>query len=240
MRGFAALLRKELLGYFNTPVAYIVIAGFLVFTSVWLFFIHDFFAADVASLRAYYGVMPLVFVVLVPAVTMRMWSEERSSGTDELLLTLPLRESTLVLGKYCAALFLVLAAILLTVFVPLTVHRLGSFERGEIIGQYLGLVLLAAAGTAIGELCSSVAKNQVSAFISAALILLLLTLVGRINAVVDMPARIAATANYLSLDTHFRSLNRGVLDTRSVMYFLGLSALCLYGTAQILIVRKAR
>ena len=240
MRGFAALLRKELLGYFNTPIAYIVIAGFLVFTSVWLFFIHDFFAADVASLRAYYGVMPLVFVVLVPAVTMRMWSEERSSGTDELLLTLPLRDSTLVFGKYCAALLLVLVAILLTAFVPLTVHRLGSFERGEIIGQYLGLVLLAATGTAIGELCSAFSRNQISAFISAALILLLLTLVGRISAVVDLPSPIAAASSYLSIDNHFRTLNRGVLDTRSVGYFLGLAALCLYGTVQILVVRKAR
>jgi ABC-2 type transport system permease protein len=240
MRGVSAIFRKELLGYFNTPIAYIVITTFLVFTSVWLFVIHDFFAADIASLRSYYGIMPIVFVGLIPAVSMRMWSEERLAGTDEILLTLPVSEQVLVVGKYLAALALVLAAVALTVFVPVMVMRLGDFERGEIVGQYLGLVLLAVAGIGMGELVSALSRNQISAFLFTALILLFLTLVSRVNSVVQLPSALAAVLNYVSLDYHFRSLNRGVLDTRGLVYFLGIAAASLYATTRLLIARKLR
>jgi ABC-2 type transport system permease protein len=240
MRGFRAVMRRELLGYFNTPMAYIVITAFLVFTSIWLFVIHDFFAVGIASLRSYYGIMPIVFVGLIPAVSMRMWPEERLTGTDEILLTLPVSEYVLVTGKYVAALALVLIAVALTAFVPLTVTRLGDFERGEIIGQYVGLVLLAVAGTGLGGLISALSRNQISAFLFTALTLLFLTLVGRVNAVIQLPSALAAALNYVSLDHHFRSLNRGVLDTRGVVYFLGIAAASLVVTTRVLVARKLR
>ncbi len=240
MRGIGAVVRKELLVYFNTPVAYIVMIAFLVFTSVWLFVIHDFFAAGLASLRSYYGIMPVVFVGLIPAVSMRMWSEERLAGTDEILLTLPVSEPVLVLGKYLAALALVAATVALTAFVPLTVTRLGDFERGEIVGQYLGLLLLAAAGIGLGGLVSALSRNQISAFLFTALVLLFLTLVSRVNNVLQLPAALAAFLNYVSLDYHFRSLNRGVLDTRGLIYFLGIAASSVYLTTSVLVARKLR
>ncbi len=240
MRGLSAIIRKELLAYFNTPVAYIVITAFLVFTSVWLFVIHDFFAVGLASLRSYYGIMPIVFIGLIPAVSMRMWSEERLTGTDEILLTLPVSEHVLVMGKYLAALSLVLIAVALTAFVPMTVTRLGDFERGEIVGQYVGLVLLAVAGIGLGGLISALSRNQISAFLFTALVLLFLTLVARVNAFMQLPPALAAVINYVSLDYHFRSLNRGVLDTRGLVYFLGIAAASLTVTTRVLVARKLR
>lgn len=240
MRSLGAIVRKELRAYFNSPVAYIVVALFLVFTALWLFVVEDFFATDIASLRGYYGIMPMVFVVLVPALTMRMWSEERTAGTDEILLTLPVSETKLVLGKYVAGLLLLALAVILTAFVPLTVLRFGTFERGEILGQYVGLLLLGSAGVGIGQLVSSLSRNQISAFLFATLILLALTLVARINAVAEVPRWLAGFANYLSLDNHYRSFNRGILDTRDVVYFAGVSALALFATTRVLVVRKTR
>ncbi len=240
MRGCLAVARKELLGYFSSPVAYLVIVSFLVFTSVWFFVIHDFFAADMASLRSYYGIMPLVFVVLIPAITMRMWAEERAAGTDEILLTLPVGEMSLVFGKYLSALALVLVAISLTSFVPLSVRQLGEFERGEIQGQYIGLILLACAGIAVGGLLSSLFRSQISAFVATALILLFFTLAAELNAALDLPPGPAAVLRYLSFDHRFRNLNRGVLDTRDLVYFAGITAAALYLTAGSLVARKAR
>ncbi len=240
VRGFVVLFRKELRVSFNSPVAYIVLAGFLVFTAAWTFVINDFFAADIASLRGYFGIMPIVFVVLIPAVTMRVWAEERRAGTDEVLLTLPADEWTLVLAKYASSLCLVLIAVGLTAFVPISVRRLGDFERGEILGQYIGLVLLAGSGVAIGQLASSLARNQISAFLLSALTLLALILVGEVRALVELPDSIAAFLNYLSFDAHYHNFNRGILDTRDVIYFLGLSASVLIVNTRVLVLRKFR
>lgn len=238
MTGFRAVLRKELRGLFNSPVAYIVAVLYLVFTSVWFFVIQDFFAADLASLRGYYAIMPVVFTVLVPAITMRMWSEERRSGTDEVLLTLPVSEAQLVLGKYAAGLVLLASAVALTLFVPLSVGPLGDFERGEIAGQYVGLLLLGSAGLAIGQLVSALSRNQVSAFLSATVVLLALTLLGRVNVVLAPGGAVAELLSYLSLERHYRGFNRGVLDTRDLVYFAGVTALGLYLTTRVLVRRK--
>lgn len=240
MTGMFALARRELRGYFNSPVAYIVIAGFLVFTSVWLFVINDFFAANIASLRTYFGVMPIVLVVLVPALTMRSWAEERRTGTDEILLAEPLGEGALVAGKYLAAVIVLWIAVALTAFVPLTVASLGDFERGETVGQYLGLLLLAAAAAGIGQLGSALARNQVSAFVVSALILLALVLVGRVNAAVELPSWLASVIAYLSIDEHVRSFNRGILDTRDAAYFVLLAAGSLFLTTRAIILRKLK
>lgn len=237
---FESLVRRELRAYFASPVAYIVAVGFLVFTSVWLFVLQDFFRADVASLRSYFGVIPVVFAVLVPAITMRAWAEERKSRTDELLLTLPFPEWRLVLGKFAAGYLLVLLLIALSLFVPLTVLRFGDFERGEIVGQYIGVVLLGGTAVAIGQFVSSLARNQISAFISGAAILLALTLAGDLNLILDLPSPLANALRYVSLDSHFRALNRGLIDTRDLVYFAGTAAAALFGTTRVLIARKLR
>ncbi|MFW5883843.1 MAG: ABC transporter permease [bacterium] len=240
MSGLPSLIRRELRGYFNTPLAYVVIVGFLLFTSGWLFIVNDFFAANIASLRGYFGIMPVVLVVLVPATTMRAWAEERRTGADEILFAEPLGEGALVLGKFVASLAVLWIAVGLTAFVPLTVAPLGDFERGEIVGQYAGLLLLVCAAAAVGQLGSAVTRNQVSAFIVTALILLALVLVGRVNAVAQPPSWLSSIFTYLSIDEHFRSFNRGVFDTRDAAYFVVLTGSSLFLTARVIVLRKLR
>jgi len=238
MKSIFSIVRKEMRSYFNSPVAYIVIVFFLVFTAVWLFYVARFVAQDTASLRAYFGIMPIVFIGLIPALTMRSWAEEYKLGTEEILLTLPYRESELVLGKFFGAYGLLLLVLLLTVFVPFSVAALGNFERGEVFGEYLGVALLGAAGTAIGLFVSSIAKNQISAFILSAVALLFLTLVGQVNSIVDLPTWMASVVNYLSLQYHVQSFIRGVVDTRDLIYFLVITVLFLYLNLKTLVFRK--
>jgi ABC-2 type transport system permease protein len=235
-----AVLRKELRTYFNSPIAYIAVLFFLVFTSVWLFYIQQFVAQDVASLRIYFAVMPLVFIVLLPAITMRIWAEENKLGTVELLLTLPFREGELVVGKFLGSFFILFIMILLTVPVPLTVTRLGSFERGEIVGQYIGLLLLGGAGIAVGLFISSVSTNQITAFIVSVVVLLFLTIVNRINSIAPVPPGLAEMFNYFSLDYHFQGFIKGLIDSRDVVYYLLLAFVFLYMNMKVLVFRKWR
>ncbi|MEE8440313.1 MAG: ABC transporter permease [Spirochaetia bacterium] len=238
MTSILSIVRKEMRSYFNSPIAYIVIVFFLVFTAVWLFYVAQFVVRDTASLRAYFGIMPIVFIGFIPALTMRSWAEEYKLGTEEILLTLPYRESELVLGKFFGAYGLLLLVILLTVFVPFSVTPLGNFERGEIFGEYLGIALLGAAGTAIGLFVSSIARNQVSAFILSAVALLFLTLVGQVNTIVDLPTWMASVVNYVSLQYHVQSFIRGVVDTRDLIYFFVITVLFLYLNVKALVFRK--
>jgi ABC-2 type transport system permease protein len=234
------IARKELRSYFNSPVAYIVVVFFLVFTSTWLFYVNQFVAADVASLRSYFAIMPVIFIGLVPALTMRSWAEETKLGTDEILLTLPLTESELVAGKFLGAFSLLLLALALTVPVPLTLAPLGNFERGEIIGEYLGTALLGGAATAIGLFVSSVTRNQISAFILGAVVLIFLTLVNQVNVVMDLPGWLASVINYVSLRFHVQSFIRGVFDTRDLVYFVAITFLSLYLNVKVLVFRRWR
>lgn len=238
MRRTLSIARKEMRSYFNSPIAYIVIVFFLVFTAVWFFYVAQFTLQDTATLRAYFGIMPIVFIGLIPALTMRSWAEESKLGTDEILLTLPYRETELVLGKFVAAFSLLLLALLLTIFVPISVLPLGSFERGEIAGEYLGIALLGAAATSIGLFVSSVARNQISAFIVSAVALLFLTLISQLNAVVDLPGWLAAVINYISLQFHVQSFIRGIVDTRDLVYYIVITVLFLYLNTKTLVFRK--
>lgn len=235
-----AVFRRELRAYLVTPIGWIVVVGFLVFTSVWLFFIQDFFARGIATLREYFSVMPVVFIVLIPALTMRMWSEERKRGTDALLLTLPVSEARLVLGKFTAALVLLAAALACSLLVPLSLGSLGDFERGETLGQYLGLFLLGGAAISIGGLISALSTSQMGAFLTSAFALLVLTLLPRLSAVLGAAGPVAELLAYASLDDHVRSFNRGVIDTRDVGYFFGVTALCLHATVRVIVRRRAR
>jgi ABC-2 type transport system permease protein len=228
MSGTFAVARRELRSSFNSPVAYAVILGFLVFTAAWLYFVRGFFALNQADLRPYFGVMPLVLAFLAPALTMRSWAEERRLGTYELLLTMPFTEAELVAGKFLASLALAAAALMLTLPVPLSASILGSFDVGILAAQYLGIFLEAAAALAIGQWVSSLAKNQVSAFLGGVLVLLLLVLMDRITAFVRLGGAVASVLNWLSLAFHFEAFSRGVLDTRDLAYFVVASGAFLY------------
>jgi ABC-2 type transport system permease protein len=172
-----AIARRELAAYFATPVAYIVVIFFLVVTSGWFFFVNGFFAQDTATLRGYFSLWPIVFIALIPAITMRSWAEERRQGTAEILLTLPVRERELVAGKFAAACALLLVLVVLTLPLPLSVLPFGTFEPGQIAMEYLGVLLLGCAGIAAGQFVSALSANQISAFLFGVAFMLVITMI---------------------------------------------------------------
>ena len=238
MKNVLAIARRELKSSFNSPVAYAVILSYLVFTGIYLYFIRGFYAAGQADLRDYFTIMPLVLAFLVPALTMRSWAEERRLGTYELLLTLPFTEAQLVVGKFLSSFVLAAIALLLTVPVPLTASLLGSFDAGVLVTQYLGVLLEAAAAVAIGEWISSLAKNQVSAFVGSVLALLALVLVDKVSSFLGLGGLAASVIDWISLAFHYDSFSRGVIDTRDLAYYLSAAVLFLYLSAWGLTRRK--
>jgi ABC-2 type transport system permease protein len=238
MRNVLAIARREIRSSFNSPVAYAVILGYLLFTAIYLYFLRGFYAVGQADLRPYFTIMPLVLSFLVPALTMRSWAEERRLGTYELLLTLPITEGRLVLGKFLSSFALAALAILLTIPVPLAASMLGSFDAGILVTQYLGVLLEAAAAVAIGEWISSLAKNQVSAFVGSVFALLALVLTDKVSGFFGAGGLIASLFNWLSLSFHYDSFSRGVVDTRDLAYYLSTSVLFLYLSAWGLTRRK--
>jgi ABC-2 type transport system permease protein len=233
------IARRELRAAINSPIAIIVAVAYLVFTSAWLFFRNQFFAHDEASLQLYFQIVPVVFVFLIPALTMRSWAEERRLGTLEVLLTLPFRESQVVMGKFWGAFGLLVAVIALSIPLPLSVSRLGAFDPGQIVGQYLGVLLIGAAGCSVGLFVSSLCKNQVAAYIISGLALLALTLLGQLGSVLSLSGWIASVLTFISFIPHFESWNRGIIDTRDALYFLLVVALFLYLNVRVLVGRKS-
>ncbi|MBN1834321.1 MAG: ABC transporter permease [Spirochaetales bacterium] len=232
------VIRKELKSYFNSPIAYVVVVTFLVFSAIWIFYLQSFFAADTASLRSYFSVIPIVFIIVVPAITMRGWAEEKKLGTLEVLLTLPFREGTLVLGKFIAALTLLAIAVGLTLPIPLLASRFGAFDWGEIFSQYLGTILIGCAGIGVGLFVSSLTTNQISAFLVSLFVLLILTLISQVNQVLAVPAWAAGIFNFVSMGQHFTNFQRGLIDTRDLAYYLLVSALFLYLNTRVLVFKK--
>ncbi|MCF7914952.1 MAG: ABC transporter permease [Spirochaetaceae bacterium] len=240
MRRLQAVLTKELRVYFNTPIAYIAALFFLLFTAGWLYFMQQFYAANVASLRGYFSVFPMVYIFLLPALTMRSWAEETRMKTDEILLTLPIRISELVLGKFLAAFLLISGLLALTIPVPLTLMPMGDFATGQILGQYIGSLLLAGLGIAIGLCISALSANQISAFLFSVVFLLVFTLLWQLTMFVDLPGPLPDLLRYLSLHSHFQSFTKGLVDTRDVSFYLVGIGLFLYFNMKILILRKWR
>jgi ABC-2 type transport system permease protein len=238
MKNILPIIKKELKSYFNSPIAYILVVTFLVFSSIWIFYLQTFFAGNIASLRNFFSVLPIVFIVVMPALTMRSWAEEKKLGTMEVLMTLPYRESTLVIGKFLAALTLLVIMIALTLPLPLLLGRFGDFDWGEILGQYIGVLLLGAAGISVGLFISSLMANQISSFLISLFVLLVLTLISQVNRVLTLPPWAAGTVNFVSLGHHFSNFQRGLIDTRDLLYYGIVSALFLYLNTKTLIFRK--
>ncbi|UCF98779.1 MAG: ABC transporter permease subunit [Spirochaetaceae bacterium] len=238
MNNILPIIKKELKSYFNSPIAYILVVTFLVFSSIWIFYLQTFFASNVASLRGFFSVIPIVFIIVMPALTMRSWAEEKKLGTMEVLMTLPFRESTLVIGKFLAAISLLVIMILLTLPLPLLLGRFGDFDWGEILGQYIGVVLLGAAGISVGLFVSSLMANQISSFLISLFVLLVLTLISQVNRVFPLPPWAAGMVNFVSLGHHFSNFQRGLIDTRDLLYYGIVSALFLYLNTKTLVFRK--
>jgi ABC-2 type transport system permease protein len=211
---------------------------FLLFVSLWFFYLQRFFAMDTATLRPFFAAFPPVFVLVIPAITMKSWAEERKLGSIELLLTLPFSEWDLVWGKFLSA-FTVLAAVTaLTVPVPLSLLPLAFFDPGVIIGEYAGALLLGASATALGLLFSSLSKNQAASFLASAAVLMAVMLINQFTLNFDLPLPLAGAVNFFSLSFHFESFSRGVLDSRDLAFFLLSTALFLFLNTRVLLFRR--
>jgi ABC-2 type transport system permease protein len=215
--------RREIRTYFNSPVAYIVVTVFTIITG-YLFF-TQLFVEKQAELRAFFGVMPLLYMFMVPAITMRLLADEKGSGTLEMLITMPVRDWEVVVGKFLAAMALVASALGLTLVFAITVKLLGPLDRGPAIGGYIGLLLMGGAYVAIGVMTSAFTRNSIVAFIAAFGISFALYLFGRLTQFV--PQSLQPILAFLSIDGHFENVGRGVIDTRDVIYYLSVIGGCL-------------
>jgi ABC-2 type transport system permease protein len=223
-----AVMRRELRSFFVTPLAYVFLVIFLVLSGILTFYTGDFYERGQADLQPFFVMHPWLYLILVPAVTMRMWAEEAKSGTLELLLTLPVALWQAMLGKFLAAWLFIGLALALTFPIWLTVNYLGSPDNGVIIAGYIGSWLMAGGFVAIGACLSALTRSQVVAFVLTATVCVLLILVGQPQ-VVDffsgaLPRRLVNALAYLSMLRHFEAIARGVLDLRDLTYFV-LSAL---------------
>jgi ABC-2 type transport system permease protein len=224
MSPIAAVVRRELRSYFVTPVAYVFLVIFLVMAGILTFYAGDFYERGQADLQPFFVMHPWLYLVLVPAVSMRMWAEEAKGGTLELLLSLPLTLAEAMLGKFLAAWLFIGLALLLTFPIWITVNYLGAPDNGVIIAGYLGSWLMAGAFLAIGACLSAVTQSQVVAFVLTLVVCFLLTLVGQPQVMEffqgALPRKLVNGLAHLSMLRHFEAISRGVLDPRDLLYFL--------------------
>ena len=225
MRQVTHIFKKEFQSYFVSPIAYIVISIFLLVIG-WFFF-STFFIYNQANLRNFYALLPIIFSFVIPAVTMRLFSEELNIGSYEILLTMPVTFSDVILGKFLASVVFVAAMLFPTLAYPITVSILGQLDWGPVIGGYIGAILLGAAFSAIGLFSSSLTRNQIIAFIIGMVICFSLTLIDKM--LFFFPQSILGVISYLGADVHFQNISKGVIDSRDILYFLSVSFIGLYG-----------
>lgn len=217
MRNMLTIFQKEFKSYFNSPIAYIFIITFLLFSS-WLFF-RTFFLIGQAHMRPLFGILPWLFLILAPAITMRAWAEEKKMGTMEVLMTLPLKDYEIVLGKFLASFIFLIIAVLLTFPLALTIYFLGKPDNGTIVGGYLGACLMGGAYLAIGLFISSLTQNQIVAFIVSIVVCFAFLIIGEDIVLMSAPAILSPVFTYLGLGAHFESISRGVIDSRDLLYY---------------------
>lgn len=238
-----AIFRRELASYFATPVAYVFIVIFLVLAGAFTFYLGGFYERGQADLQPFFSFHPWLYLFLVPAVSMRLWSEERKSGTIELLLSLPVTMWQAVSGKFLAAWAFLGIALALTFPIWFTVNYLGDPDNGVIFAGYLGSFLMAGAFLAIGACLSAATRNQVIAFILTAAVCFVLLLAG-FPLVLDFVRAVAPQAVVdaiasLSFLTHFAAITKGVIDLRDVLFFLLTIGFWLYASAVVIDLKKA-
>lgn len=238
MRAIRIIARRELAGYFSSPVAYVFLVIFLLLAGFFTFTAGAFFERGEAGLAAFFGWHPWLYLVLVPAVGMRLWSEERRAGTIELLLTLPVTTWQAIIGKFLASWLFLALALALTFPVVLTVNILGEPDNGTVVAGYVGSLFLAGAYLAVTCMTSAMTRNQVVAFILSVVICLFLILAG-FNPVTDLLVRWASpafvdTVAAFSVITHYDGFQKGVLDSRDLFFFLSVIGFALYATGVIL------
>lgn len=234
--------RRELLGYFLTPVAYVFIAVFLMVSGSFTFYLGQFYERNKADLEAFFTWHPWLFLFLIPAVTMRLWAEERRSGTFELLMTLPVSLWQLVVGKFLAAWAFSAIALAGTIPMWVTVNYLGNPDNGVILASYLGSLLMAGGFIAIGSCISALTKNQVIAFVISVTVCFLFTLSGYPIVIKFfegwVPQALIEAIALFSFITNFQDITKGVLELRSLFFFFTLIGFFLFANMVVLELKK--
>jgi len=243
MKPVLTIVKRELSAYFTSPVAYVFLVIFLLLTGFFTFTAGNFFERGEASLAAFFGWHPWLYLVVVPAIGMRLWAEERRSGTLELLFTMPITTWQAIVAKFVASWLFIGVALLLTFPAVITVNVLGQPDNGAIFAGYLGSFFLAGAYLAITCMTSAMTRNQVVAFILSVVICLFLVLAG-FNPVTDLMVRWASpavvdTVAAFSVVTHFDNFQRGVIDVRDLVFFLSVIGFALFATGVILRAHRA-
>jgi ABC-2 type transport system permease protein len=238
-----AVARRELGAYFATPVAYVFIVIFLFLAGIFTFYVGNFYERGQADLTPFFQFHPWLYLFLIPAISMRLWSEERKTGTVELLMTLPLTLSDAVVGKFLAAWAFTGIALSLTFPIWITVNYLGEPDNIVIAVSYLGSLLMAGGFLAVGACISATTKNQVIAFVVSLVVCFLFVLAGY-PVVLDFfsgwaPQAVVQAVGALSFLTHFTALTKGVIDLRDIVYFAALISFWLYANTVVIELKKA-
>ncbi len=243
MQNIWFIMKREFNGYFATPVAYVFIIIFLLLAGFSTFFVGNFFERGEADLYPFFSMHPWLYVLLIPAISMRLWSEERKTGSIELLMTLPISVFEAVLGKFLAAWAFTGLALLLSFPLWITVNYLGEPDNGVIFAGYIGSLFMAGGFLAIGGCISALTKNQVIAFVLSLVVSLIFVLSGY-GIVLDFfsgwaPQALVEAVSSFSFLTHFDAISKGVIDMRDVFYFVSLIAIWLFANAIVVNSRKA-
>jgi ABC-2 type transport system permease protein len=243
MRNVMIILKREFASYFATPLALVFIVIFLIFAGVFAFYIGGFYERGQSDLAPFFSYHPWLYLFLIPALSMRLWAEERKSGSIELLMTQPITMWEAVLGKFFAAWLFACIALALTFPIWITVNYLGDPDNGAILAAYIGSALLAGGYLAIGSCMSALTRNQVIAFILGVVTCFVFLLAGfpLVLAVFQgwAPDMLVGAIASLSLWAHFQAISKGVIDIRDLLYFAMLIGFFLIATAVVLDVRKA-
>ncbi len=234
MQQIVTILSKELKDYFISPIAYIVISIFLLVTG-WFFF-ATFFLYNQADMRNFFSLLPMTFSFVIPAITMRLFAEERQVGSYEILFTLPVSTTDIILGKFLAGVVFIGIALIPTIAYPLFISFLGQLDWGPVFGGYIGAILLAAAFTAIGLLASSLTRNQIIAFIVGMIICFALTLLEHM--LFFVPQWLLGVLGNLGAALHFQNIAKGIIDSRDILYFFSIIFISLYGTYLVIQEKK--
>lgn len=244
-RGVKAIYRKETYGNFYSSIAYVFLIIFILVPNIIFFhFFGGIFKEDLASMRRFFAMLPFVFIIFIPGLAMGAWSKEKNSGTIELLFTYPVPEWEVLVGKFFSGMTLIVIALYSTIFIPLLTHiSLGKFDWGQIVSQYIGAIFLSSAYLAITLFISSLTKELINSFLLSASILLSLTLIGYFPSVVIFPKWLEWLKQifiWSSLATHFTNFSKGVIDSRDIIYYCGVTVLFFYLNLRSLESRKWR
>ncbi len=237
MNSIFSLAKKELRDAFTSPIAYVFITVFLIL-SFWFYFSAAFVVGE-ASLRIFFGWLPVFLILLLPAVPMGKWAEEKKSGTFELLMTLPARAWQIVTAKLLACSLFLIIVLLFTTPLVFVMGQLGTLDRGEILGGYLGIFLLGVSYLSLGLWISSLTKNQIIAFITTVLVLFVLYILAEPLVSSYLPGSVVAVLQAMSFSYHYTALARGVVDLRDVVFFLSTTFLFVYLNQVSLAVRRS-